>query len=50
MAILSDEVINRIEREVSLVRLIESQSHAFKKQGKEITLMSCPWHDDNTAR
>ncbi len=48
MARLSDEVINQIKREVSLVRLIQSQGHQLKKHGKDY-LLSCPFHDDKTA-
>jgi len=48
MARLADEVIERIKREVSLVRLIESQGHELKKHGKDRAL-SCPFHEDKTA-
>jgi DNA primase len=48
MARLSDEVVAGIKAEVSLVRLIEGQGHALKKQGKDYALC-CPFHDDKTA-
>ena len=41
MARLADEVIERINRDVSLVRLAESQGHQLKKYGKDYAL-SCP--------
>lgn len=47
MARLPDEVVNRIKAEVSLVRLIESQGHALKRQGKDY-VMCCPFHADDT--
>ncbi|EMQ2878747.1 toprim domain-containing protein [Vibrio navarrensis] len=48
MARLADEVIERIKRDISLVRLVESQGYALKKHGKDYSL-SCPFHDDKTA-
>jgi DNA primase catalytic core len=45
MARLPDEVINRIKREVSLLRLVESQGYTITKQGKDYALC-CPFHDD----
>ena len=47
MARLSDEVIEQIKSEVSLVRLVESQGYAMKKEGKDYSL-SCPFHEDKT--
>jgi DNA primase len=47
MARLANEVIEKIKREVSLVRLVESQGHGLKKQGKDYAL-SCPFHDEKT--
>lgn len=47
MARLADEVVARIKAEVSLVRLIEGQGHALKKQGKDY-VMACPFHADAT--
>lgn len=38
MARLADEVVARIKAEVSLVRLIESQGHALKRQGKDYVM------------
>ncbi|MEZ8652092.1 CHC2 zinc finger domain-containing protein [Vibrio splendidus] len=48
MARLADEVIERIKRDVSLVRLVESQGHQLKKHGKDYVL-SCPFHEEKTA-
>lgn len=48
MARLADEVTERIKRDISLVRLVESQGYALKKHGKDYSL-SCPFHDDKTA-
>ncbi len=47
MARFSDEVINRIKTEVSLMRLIETQGYRPKKQGKDYAL-HCPFHEDDT--
>lgn len=47
MARFSDEVIERIKSEVSLVRLAESQGYALVKQGKDFALC-CPFHTDKT--
>jgi len=35
MARFTDETINRIKTEVSLLRLVESQGYQPKKQGKD---------------
>ncbi len=43
MGRISDELIERLKSEVSLVRLAESQGYALKKQGKDYAL-SCPFH------
>jgi len=49
MARLSDDVINRIKQEVSLLRLVESQGYQPKKHGaKGDYVISCPFHDDKT--
>lgn len=48
MARLADEVIERIKRDVSLVRLAESQGYQLKKHGKDYAL-SCPFHEEKTA-
>jgi DNA primase len=45
MARLPDEVINRIKRDVSLLRLVESQGYKLTKQGKDYAIC-CPFHDD----
>jgi DNA primase catalytic core len=47
MARFTDEVIERIKSEVSLVRLAESQGYALVKQGKDFALC-CPFHADKT--
>lgn len=47
MARYSDEVIERLKSEVSLVRLLKSQGYELKKQGKDY-LCRCPFHDDRT--
>lgn len=49
MARLADDAINTIKRDISLVRLVQSQGYALKKHGKDYAL-SCPFHkDDQTA-
>ncbi|MCF6193139.1 MAG: CHC2 zinc finger domain-containing protein, partial [Kangiellaceae bacterium] len=47
MARISDEVIERLKNEVSLVRLMESQGFELKKHGKDY-VCHCPFHDDKT--
>lgn len=47
MARLADEVIDRIKREVSLLRLVESQGHKVTKQGKD-HVVCCPFHEEKT--
>ncbi len=47
MARIPDEQIARIKREVSLLRLAESQGYKPIKQGKEYAV-NCPFHDDKT--
>jgi len=47
MARLSDIELNDIKQRVSLLRLIESQGHEVKKQGKDYVI-ACPFHDDAT--
>ncbi|MGC1508235.1 CHC2 zinc finger domain-containing protein, partial [Ketobacter sp.] len=47
MARFTDEELNRIKQDVSLVRLLESQGHVLKKQGKDYACR-CPFHDDAT--
>ena len=43
----SDEMINRIKSEVSLIRLVESSGVALKLHGKD-KIGRCPFHDDIT--
>jgi len=47
MARISEEVINRIKQDVSLVRLVESFGVMLKKHGKDY-IGHCPFHDDKT--
>jgi len=47
MARFTDEELSRIKQDVSLVRLLESQGHVLKKQGKDYAC-KCPFHDDDT--
>jgi DNA primase len=47
MARFTDEELSRIKQDVSLVRLLESQGHVLKKQGKDYACQ-CPFHDDDT--
>lgn len=47
MARISEETINRIKQEVSLVRLVESFGVTLKKHGKDY-IGHCPFHDDKT--
>jgi DNA primase catalytic core len=44
MGRLSEELIERIKREVSLVRLLESQGYAPVRQGKDWAV-GCPFHE-----
>ena len=47
MARIAEEVIEQLKAEVSLLRLVESQGHQPKKQGKDYVI-SCPFHDEDT--
>ncbi|WP_028672396.1 CHC2 zinc finger domain-containing protein [Saccharospirillum impatiens] len=47
MARYSDETINRIKAQVSLVRLVEGSGVALKKQGADY-VGHCPFHNDKT--
>jgi DNA primase len=47
MARLSDQLIDRIKQEVSLIRLVEAKGFEVKAQGKDYALC-CPFHDDKT--
>lgn len=44
MARIPDTELERLKREVSLVRLIESQGHKLTSQGKDLAC-KCPWHE-----
>jgi DNA primase catalytic core len=44
MARISDEELERLKREVSLVRLIEAQGLTLVAQGKDLACR-CPWHE-----
>ena len=47
MARLSDQDINKLKTEISLLRLVEAQGHQPKKQGKDYVI-SCPFHEEAT--
>lgn len=47
MARIADEVIERLKREVSLVRLVESRGVELKPHGGD-WIGRCPFHDDKT--
>ena len=47
MARIPDNELERIKKEVSLVRLIESQGHKLQKRGKD-WVMRCVFHEDTT--
>lgn len=47
MARIPDDQIEKLKQDVSLLRLIQSQGHQPKKQGKD-WVMRCPFHDDKT--
>jgi len=44
MARLSETELSKLKNEVSLLRLVESQGHQPKKQGKDYVI-SCPFHE-----
>ncbi|AQH01658.1 DNA primase [Burkholderia sp. KK1] len=44
---IPQDELERIKREVSLVRLIESQGHELKKRGKD-WVMRCVFHEEST--
>jgi len=46
MARIPDEEIARLKDQVSLLRLVESQGHEPKKQGKDWAIR-CPFHEDD---
>lgn len=45
---ITDVEIERLKKEVSLLRLMESQEHTLIKRGKN-HVMRCVFHDDATA-
>ena len=47
MARIPEAQIEQLKQNVSLLRLIESQGHTPKRQGKD-WVMRCPFHDDKT--
>ncbi len=47
MARISDDILKRLKEDISLVRLLESQGHQLKKQGKDY-ITRCPFHEDDT--
>ncbi|MHC8304890.1 CHC2 zinc finger domain-containing protein [Pseudomonas sp. PB3P13] len=47
MARIPEAELERLKREVSLVRLIQSQGHELKKRGKD-WVMHCVFHDEST--
>ncbi|PWK27267.1 CHC2 zinc finger domain-containing protein [Pseudomonas sp. OV226] len=48
MARIPEAELERLKREVSLVRLIQSQGHQLQKRGKD-WVMCCVFHDESTA-
>jgi DNA primase len=44
MARIPDVELERLKREVSLVRLLEGQGHRLISQGKDLACR-CPWHE-----
>ncbi|AGZ35130.1 hypothetical protein C4Q28_15065 [Pseudomonas sp. SWI6] len=46
MARIPEAELERLKREVSLVRLIQSQGHELKKRGKD--WVHCVFHDEST--
>jgi DNA primase len=47
MARIPDDTLNRLKREVSLMRLVEKSGVALKPHGKD-RIGHCPFHDDKT--
>ncbi|VVP60977.1 CHC2 zinc finger domain-containing protein [Pseudomonas fluorescens] len=47
MARIPEAELERLKREVSLVRLIQSQGHQLQKRGKD-WVMGCVFHDEST--
>jgi len=48
MARTPEAELARLKREVSLVRLVQSQGHALERRGKDF-VMRCVFHDESTA-
>jgi CHC2 zinc finger len=48
MARIPEEVIERVKREVSLVRLVELAGIELRRQGKDL-VGCCPFHEDSNA-
>ena len=47
MARIPDNQLEKIKREVSLLKLAESQGYTLKKQGKDYAVL-CPFHEEKT--
>ena len=47
MARIPDEVVERLKREVSVVRLVEASGVELKRHGENV-MGRCPFHDDKT--
>lgn len=48
MGRIPDTELERLKQAVSLLRLVERQGHAPRKEGKDY-VMSCPFHEEQTA-
>ena len=48
MTRLSDNDVNKLKSNVSLLRLAESQGHELKREGNDY-VMCCPFHEEKTA-
>ena len=48
MARFSDELVERLKAEVSLVRLVQVKGYEVKPHGKDFAVR-CPFHEDSTA-
>jgi len=48
LARFSDDLLERLKRDVSLVHLVENWGVTLKKHGKDY-LGHCPFHDDKTS-
>jgi len=47
MALIKQEIIEKLKNDISLVRLLESQGFELKKHGKDY-VCRCPFHNDKT--